>query len=202
MLGGDAVLVILLLTLNIFPTSFYCFFCSLWIILAELLLVPNNKTLMVKFHGYTTVLRQTISTLIRDKHLVKLVRVLATAKATWNFLAKLVCKAHLNNNSLKTSPKAVVRRRSIKKVLLKISLNAHASTCARVSCLIELQAQVCNFIKKETLAQVFSWNFGEILRSTVFNRTPVAASASLSSNPSKLYFDTHQELREGECITL
>ena len=37
---------------------------------------------MVKFHGYTTVLRQIISTLIRDKHLVKLVRVLATAKAT------------------------------------------------------------------------------------------------------------------------
>ena len=35
---------------------------------------------------------------------------------------------------------------------------------ASVSFLIKLQAQVCNFIKKEALAQVFSCEFCEILR--------------------------------------
>ena len=38
----------------------------------------------------------------------------------------------------------------------------------RVSFLIKLQAQVCNFIKKETPAQVFFSEFCEISRSTFF----------------------------------
>ena len=40
-----------------------------------------------------------------------------------------------------------------RKVFLKISQNSHKSTCARISFLIKLQAEACNFIKKETLAQ-------------------------------------------------
>ena len=51
---------------------------------------------------------------------------------------------------------AVVWMWSVKKVLLEISQNSQESTCARVSLLIKLQASVCNFIKRETLAQVFS----------------------------------------------
>ena len=35
--------------------------------------------------------------------------------------------------------------------------------CARVSFIIKLQAEACNFIKKETLAQVFSCEFCKIL---------------------------------------
>ena len=47
-----------------------------------------------------------------------------------------------------------------------------------VSFLIKLQASGCNFIKKETLAQVSSCEFCEISKSTFFYRTPpVAASA-------------------------
>ena len=41
-----------------------------------------------------------------------------------------------------------------KKVFLKVSQNSQENTCARISFLIKLQA--CTFIKKETLAHMFS----------------------------------------------
>ena len=42
------------------------------------------------------------------------------------------------------------------------------NTCAIVSFLIKLQVEACNFIKKETLAQVFSCEFCKISKSTFF----------------------------------
>ena len=59
---------------------------------------------------------------------------------------------------------AIVRRFSVKKVFLKILKNSHENTCARAPFLIKFQALAYNFIKKETLAQVFSFEFCEILR--------------------------------------
>ena len=52
---------------------------------------------------------------------------------------------------------------------------------ARVSLLIKLQA-ACNFIKKETLAQVLSREFCKISKNTFSDRTPPVA-ASTSSLP-------------------
>ena len=70
---------------------------------------------------------------------------------------------------------AVAQRCSVKKVFSEISQNSQENTCARVSILIKL------FIKKETLAQVFSCEFCEISKNTFFYRTPlVAASVDLS----------------------
>ena len=37
----------------------------------------------------------------------------------------------------------------------------------------------CNFIKKETLAQVFSFEFCEISKNTFFDRTPQVAASVL-----------------------
>ena len=54
------------------------------------------------------------------------------------------------------------QRCSTKKLFLKISQNLQENTYAKVSFLIKLQAWACNFIKKETLAQVFSYEFCEI----------------------------------------
>ena len=54
------------------------------------------------------------------------------------------------------------------KVFLKISNNSQENTCPRASLLIKLQASFCNFIKKETPAQVFSCEFCEIFKSTFF----------------------------------
>ena len=61
------------------------------------------------------------------------------------------------------------QRCSIKKVFLKISQNSQENTCARVTFLIKLQASACNFIKKATLAQVFSCEFCEILGTPFLN---------------------------------
>ena len=60
------------------------------------------------------------------------------------------------------------RRCSIKKVFLNISQNSQENTCARVSSLIKFQAEPYNFIKTETLAQVFSFEFCEIFKNTFF----------------------------------
>ena len=60
-------------------------------------------------------------------------------------------------------------RYSVKKgVFFKISQNSLENTCTRVSFVIKLQASAGNFIQKETLAQVFSREFYEILKNTFF----------------------------------
>ena len=58
-----------------------------------------------------------------------------------------------------------------KKLFWKILQNSPENICARVSFLIKLQASACNFIKKETLAQVFSCEFYEISRNSFFYRS-------------------------------
>ena len=56
---------------------------------------------------------------------------------------------------------AVTRGVLLKKVFLKVPQNSQENTCARVSFLIKLQANVCYFIKKEPLAQVLSCEFSK-----------------------------------------
>ena len=60
---------------------------------------------------------------------------------------------------------AVVRRCSVNKVFLEISL-----------------ASAFNFIKKETLAQMFSCEFCEISRNTFSYRTTPVAASDLTKN--------------------
>ena len=64
---------------------------------------------------------------------------------------------------------AVVRRCPVKKVFLEISQNLQENTCARV-----------NFIKKETLAQVFSCEFCEISKNTFSSRTPLVTASAMT----------------------
>ena len=65
---------------------------------------------------------------------------------------------------------AVTRRCSVKNLFLKISKNSQENTCARVSFLIKLQAGTCNFIIKETLAQLFSCEFLTNFKDNFFYR--------------------------------
>ena len=70
---------------------------------------------------------------------------------------------------------AVAQRCSVKKVFLEISQYLQENICAGVSSLIKLQA--CNFIKKETPAQVCSCEFREISKNTFsYRKPPVAVS--------------------------
>ena len=65
-------------------------------------------------------------------------------------------------------------------MFLEISQNSQENTCARVSFLIKLQASARNFIKKETLAQMFSSEFCKISKNTLFHRTPLVAASVYS----------------------
>ena len=67
---------------------------------------------------------------------------------------------------------AAVQRCSIKKEFLKILQNSQENTCVRVSFLQKLQDSTCNFIKKETLAEVFSCEFCEIFKNIFFIEHP------------------------------
>ena len=59
---------------------------------------------------------------------------------------------------------------SVRKGVLRKFAKFTRNTCARVSFLIKLQASAFNFIKKETLAQVFSCKFYKFSRNTFFYR--------------------------------
>ena len=68
---------------------------------------------------------------------------------------------------------AVVRRCSVKKVFLEISHNSQENTSARFSFLISYRA------KKETLAQVFSYEFCENSKNTFYYRTSLVAASAV-----------------------
>ena len=86
-------------------------------------------------------------------------------------------KAQKKKNNRYLTTGAVVQRHSVKKVFLQILQNSQENTCARVFFLIKLLADTDNFIKKETLAQVFFCEFYKIFKNTFSCRkTPVAAS--------------------------
>ena len=57
---------------------------------------------------------------------------------------------------------------SEKNMFLEIFQNSPQNTSARVSVLTKLQVEACNFIKKDTLAQVFYFEFREISKNTFF----------------------------------
>ena len=75
-----------------------------------------------------------------------------------------------------TNP-TIVRSCSVKEVFLEILQNfaKQENTCARASFLIRPEA--CNFIKKETLAQVFSCEFCEISKNTFYYKTSLVAAS-------------------------
>ena len=70
-----------------------------------------------------------------------------------------------------------------KKVLSEISQNSQKNTCARVS-----EPEAWNFIKKETLAQLFSCEFCEISRNTFFTKHFRVTSAGLNPLMSGVHY--------------
>ena len=91
-------------------------------------------------------------------------------KGVLNFFCKFHRKAPVLR-SLFTE--AVARRCSIEKVFLDILQNLQENTCARVS----FFNKACNFIERETLAQVFPCEFCKISKSTFCYRAPSVAAS-------------------------
>ena len=95
--------------------------------------------------------------------------------------------------SEKLKAEAVVRRCSVKKVFLEILLNSQENTCARVSF---LQPYACNFIKIESLTQVFFSEFCEHLsKNTFFDKTPPLAASVKACTFTKIDFAMGVSLR-------
>ena len=90
---------------------------------------------------------------------------------------------------------AVVQRCSVKKVFLEIPRNSQENTCARVSFLKKLQAKACDFIKKDTLAHVFSREFCEISKNIFFYRTPLVAASAIVIHLVRIIFTTAKEIK-------
>ena len=82
----------------------------------------------------------------------------------------------VNGNKLlyyKIISEAVTRRRSIKKVFLKISQNSQETTCVGGSFFNKAEGlKPATLLKKETPTQLFSCELCEIFRSSFFHRTP------------------------------
>ena len=66
-------------------------------------------------------------------------------------------------------------------MLSEIFQNSYENTYARVSFLVQMQPEACNFIKKEILGQVFSCEFCEISGNT-FITEHLWATASVIFN--------------------
>ena len=89
---------------------------------------------------------------------------------------------------------AVVWKCSVEKVFLKFYQNSKENTCGRVSF---LRPKACNFIKKETLAQVLSCEFCEMSKNAFFTAHLLATASNASphwtllcseGSPSKISF--------------
>ena len=96
-------------------------------------------------------------------------RIEGCLKTFFEFGRKL-CTDMLNLAILVT--KAVVLKRSIKKDVLTNFAKFTGKPVAEIP-----SPTACNFIKKESLAQVFSSEFCEISSNTFFHRTPLLAAS-------------------------
>ena len=86
-------------------------------------------------------------------------------------------------------PEAVTQRCSMKKVFLQNLQNWQENTCVKFSFFNKvagLWPLACNFIKKETLAQMFSCKFCKICKNSFFSRTSLVA-VSLPEYIPKIY---------------
>ena len=75
----------------------------------------------------------------------------------------------------------------VKEVFIQISQNTHES----------IWPEACNFIKKETLKQVFSCDFCEIFKNTFWYRIPLVATSD-SGSESKLVYHNPPVVTENQ----
>ena len=115
-----------------------------------------------------------------DKHFNYNTRKKGSARKNFGYL--LLEK--LKNCILHTE--VVAWRCSVKRVFLEISENSQENTCAGVFFKKRWRPQTSNFIKKETLAQVFSCEFSESSKSTFSYRTPRVAASVIGNLTHRL----------------
>ena len=105
----------------------------------------------------------------------------------FEFVVQDYTPEHINiprkKDKILKSIETVAQRCSVKEVFLEISQNFLENTSARASILIKLQAwwpETCNFIKKDTQAQVLSCKICEISKNTFSYRTSLVVASKRS----------------------
>ena len=100
-----------------------------------------------------------------------------------NYLHRIHLVMFFRSNLIQQRVIEVVAQRCfVKWLFLEFSQNSQESTCVRVSFLVKLQRpEAWDFIRKVTLAQVFSYGFDGISKDTFSYRTPLGAVSGVRS---------------------
>ena len=77
-------------------------------------------------------------------------------------------------------------------LIMNSSQEAVPETCSVKKVFLKILRESCNFIRKETLAQVFSCEFCKISKNTFSYRTPLVAASS-SPEPLSLHVECFQD---------
>ena len=97
----------------------------------------------------------------------------------WKFIVR---KNWQSRFEFRNVTEAVVWRCTVEKVFLEILQNSQENTCARVSFYNKLAGlRPETLLKWETLVQVFSYEFCEISKNTLFYRTPLVAVSDVNN---------------------
>ena len=95
--------------------------------------------------------------------------------------------------------RTVIRRCSFKKMFLKISQILQENTCAATSF---LQEMVCNFVKKDTPAQLLSSEFCKMFKNTLFTEHFRTTASGYRNNNMPRGFKTKCEKNESNDILI
>ena len=115
-----------------------------------------------------------------DKHFNYNTRKKGSARKNFGYLLLEKLKNCILNTEV------VAWRCSVKKVFLEISENSQENTCAGVFSKQSWRPQTSNFIKKETLVQVFSCEFSENSKNTFSYGTPRVAASVIGNLTHRL----------------
>ena len=117
----------------------------------------------------------------------------------FDYFAFKMCRRNFVQRD-KVSTEAIVRMCSVRKDVLRnfVKFTGKHLCQSLFYFLIKFQASVCNFIKKETLAEVFPCEFYEISTNTCSYKTPPVAafvSTYISANLLKISWRSLMHLR-------
>ena len=115
---------------------------------------------------------------------------------------KSLAKLRFFSESVRTENHWIVQKHSRSEVLYgKSALRNFSKSTGKHLCqsrfLIKLQAKACKFMKKEALAQVFSWEFYNISQNTLSYRNPLVAASDnrLQSKLTSLIWKTQNSAK-------
>ena len=115
---------------------------------------------------------------------------------------KSLAKLPFFSESVRTENHRIVQKHSRSEVLYeKGALRNFSKSTGKHLCqshfLIKLQAKACKFMKKEALAQVFSWEFYNISQNILSYRNPLVAASDnrLQSKLTSLIWKTQNSAK-------